>query len=275
VVLRYNQHMDFEALDSLSLGALRYLPQAGSTNDEVVQWAEQGAPDLAVVVADEQTAGRGRAGRRWFTPPGAALAVSVLLRAEAFPRLPQGDALLRLSGLGAVSICLALRQAYGLPAQVKWPNDVLLDGRKAAGVLVELSWRGDGWQYAVVGMGVNVRPEAVPPRREVRFPAVAVESVAGRPLRRTKLLYEILSRLVAWRARLHTSAFLHTWEENLAWLGQKVRVQQEDGATETQGILLGLAADGALRLQTSPGRVLRLHLGDVRLRPEGEIPTAP
>ncbi len=262
--------MDFEALGSLPLGALRYMPRVGSTNDELLQWAEQGAPDLAVVAADEQTAGRGRAGRRWFTPPGAALAVSVLLRAEAFPRRPQGDALLRLSGLGAVSVCLALRQAYGLPAQVKWPNDVLLDGRKAAGVLVELSWRGDGWQYAVIGMGVNVRPEAVPPPQKVRFPAVAVESVAGKPLRRTKLLYEILSRLVAWRARLHTSAFLRTWEENLAWLGEQVRVQPENGAAEIQGTLLGLAADGALRLQTPAEGALTLRLGEVRLRPAGE-----
>src|SRR5512147_2557842 len=120
------------SLRDMHLGELRFFPTLSSTNDEALAWAAQGAPDLSVVVADEQTAGRGREGRKWFTPPGAALAFSLLMRPvqQETPYFP------RVVGLAALSVLEALR-AYGLQTQVKWPNDVLLEGRKVAGILVE------------------------------------------------------------------------------------------------------------------------------------------
>ncbi len=257
------------ALEGLPLGALRYLPRTGSTNDEALCWGASGAPDMAVVVADEQTAGRGRAGRRWHTPAGAALAVSVVLRAEAFPATLQGDALLRLTGLGALSVCLALHSACGLQARVKWPNDVLLDGKKVAGVLTELSWSGANWQYAVIGMGINVRAEALPPKENLRFPATSLEHAAGKRLERAGILYAVLQHLVALRARLHTPAFVRLWESRLAWKGREVALQQDDARTLARGRLLGLAEDGALLLHTPQG-LCTMRLGEVQLRPASQ-----
>ncbi len=253
------------ALAELPLGEIHFLPRVGSTNEEAVRRAESGAPHLSIVVADEQTAGRGRAGRRWYTPAGAALAVSVVVRPQA--GAAGEDFSLRLSGLGAVSVCLALREAYGLPAAVKWPNDVLLEGHKVAGVLVETAWVGDRWAYAVVGMGLNVRAGAVPQGVLLRFPAGDVESSAGRPLKRTPLLYEVLRRFVAWVGRLDSPAFLQTWEDLLAYRGQAVVIEQ-NGTRLATGLLLGLAEDGALRMREADGRVLTLHLGELSLRAE-------
>ncbi len=244
------------ALQPLGLPAIRYLPVTTSTNTEAMQWAAQGAPDLAVVVADEQTAGRGRDGRRWHTPPGAALAISVVLRAGPNDAYAPS----RLAGLGAISIALTLREAYGLPAQIKWPNDVLLSGCKVAGVLVETAWQGDAWQYAVVGMGVNVRPAALP--RDVRFPATDIERVLGKGVARSKLLYEILKTLVAWRFRLGSPVFMQTWDGLLAYRGERITLMLAQSPNVT-GTLVGLADDGALRLRLPDGRLQMFSLGEI------------
>lgn len=244
------------ALQPLGLPAIRYLPVIASTNTEAMQWAAQGAPDLAVVIADEQTAGRGRDGRRWHTPPGAALAISVVLRAG--PEDVYAPS--RLAGLGALSIALALREAYGLPAYIKWPNDVLLSGRKVAGVLVETAWQGDTWQYAVVGMGVNVRPAAVPP--DARFPATDIERALGKGVLRSELLYEILKTLVAWRSRLVSPVFMQTWEALLAYRGEMVTLMLAQPPNVT-GTLVGLADEGALRLRLPDGDLQMFSLGEI------------
>ncbi|GAB4525338.1 MAG: hypothetical protein Fur0018_09690 [Anaerolineales bacterium] len=244
----------------MPLSGLRYLAVTDSTNTEAVRWAEEGAPDLSVVVADAQTAGRGRAGRRWYTPAGAGLAVSVVLRPAEEAASP-----LRLTGLGAVCIAQALRQSLGLAAQVKWPNDVLLEGRKVAGVLVETAWQGADWQYAVLGMGVNVRSGAALP--DVRFPATDIESVLGRRVPRAELLYVILERLVGWRHGLAGPDFLQTWEMLLAYRGETITLEMAHPPHVT-GTLLGLCEDGALRLRLSDGRERAFSSGEmVHLRP--------
>ncbi|MEN4100610.1 MAG: biotin--[acetyl-CoA-carboxylase] ligase, partial [Anaerolineaceae bacterium] len=118
-------------LAGLPVSELRYFDSIGSTNDEALRWAEQGAPDAALVVADTQTAGRGRMDRRWVTRPGVALAFSLALR----PTPVEASALGLFSPLGALAVAAALRENYGLLAEVKWPNDVLLERRKCCGIL--------------------------------------------------------------------------------------------------------------------------------------------
>ena len=118
-------------LTGLPLGGLRYFDSIGSTNDEALAWARAGAPDYSLVVADTQTAGRGRLQRRWVTNPGAALAFSLVL----WPAPQERQCLPRFSPLGAVAVRQALAVVFGLPAEIKWPNDVLLGRCKVAGVL--------------------------------------------------------------------------------------------------------------------------------------------
>jgi BirA family biotin operon repressor/biotin-[acetyl-CoA-carboxylase] ligase len=254
-----------QALVGLSLGGLRYYERTGSTNDEATRWAEDGAHDLALVVADEQTRGRGRAGRVWFTPPGAALAFSLVLKGLPGAASPGTSALIpRLTALGSLAVAETLQQEYSLPAQIKWPNDVLLAGRKVAGVLVEAHWQGDRLAAAILGVGLNVSSPSVPAEAEVLFPATCVQAWLATPPSRPELLARILAHLLAWRPRLADQAFLQAWESRLAFYNEWVAVIQ---ASETrQGRVLGLDQDGRLRLQDRSGKIFTIHAGEIRLR---------
>ncbi len=240
------------ALAGLPLGAVHVFMQIGSTNDEAARLAEAGAPDLTLVTADEQTAGRGRAGRRWFTPPGSALAVSLVLRPSR--PVPLGH----YAALGALAVCRALGAFPRVEARIKWPNDVLLHQVKVAGVLPEAHWEGDTLRAVVLGIGVNVTPKAVPPPEVLDFPATCVAQAVGRAVSRLALLREIVEGLLYWRARLGTADFLRAWEDRLAYRGAEVWVTPVDGAP-WRGVLLGLDAEGRLRVRDERGRVRALH----------------
>jgi BirA family biotin operon repressor/biotin-[acetyl-CoA-carboxylase] ligase len=160
-------------LADLPLGSVRYFATVGSTNDLAGRWVEAGAPDLALVAADEQTAGRGRLNRRWITPPSSALAFSLVLKN------PVEADVLRYTALGALAVCDALNAALSpvLPAQIKWPNDVIATRRKLAGVLAEAHWQGESLTAVILGIGINVAPPSVPPDEQLNYPATCVESV--------------------------------------------------------------------------------------------------
>src|SRR5512134_3605246 len=142
-----NQNELKKALAKLPLGDVRYFDSIGSTNNEALAWATSGAKDLSLVIADEQTAGRGRLDRKWLTPKGTALAFSLILCPTAGEKLH----LTRIVGLAALAVADALR-TRGLAAQIKWPNDVLLNDSKVAGILIESVWSGDEPDCVVIGI---------------------------------------------------------------------------------------------------------------------------
>ena len=266
------------SLNGLALGPLRYYERIGSTNDEAARWAASGAPDLALVVADEQTAGRGRMGRSWYTPPGAALAFSLVLRPSQ-AAAPVGHAATHLTALGALALATALESLYGLPAEIKWPNDVLVQRRKLAGILAEAQWQGEALQAVILGIGVNVEPGSVPDDPELNFPATSVAGCLAaqgeRPpaVDRLELLRAMLEQLLGWRAQLGTPRFLQAWEERLAFKGEWVRLLRHEGgeaAYPLEGMVLGLDPNGALRLGDRAGRVHAIQAGEVHLRASGE-----
>jgi BirA family biotin operon repressor/biotin-[acetyl-CoA-carboxylase] ligase len=248
-------------LSNLPLGGIRYFDQIGSTNDEALAWVDEGAADLSLVLANEQTSGRGRLERSWFTPRDSALAFSLILRPteaeRAHPAL--------LTGLLALSLVSCLHP-LGLSAAIKWPNDVLVNGKKLAGILVESSWSGQRLDAFVLGMGVNVTPASIPPTHQLLFPATSIESELGRQISREELLRDILLVALAWRQKLGTKEIIQAWEEHLAYRGQHVRV--ETGKHDAVlGIPLGLDAEGRLRLKSENGETVTIHFGDVHLRP--------
>ncbi len=246
-------------ISSLPIAEIRYFESIGSTNDEALAWAAKGAPDLSLVVADEQTAGRGRLKRKWFTPKGTALALSLIVR-------PSGRApLSRTVGLAALSITDSLTR-QGLAPQIKWPNDILLNGRKAAGILIETVWSGADVDSLVIGMGVNVNRESVPPLEHLQFPATSIEEELGHPLDRDELLRDILSAFLARRPQMDTDSFLQAWEGLLAFRGEQVQISSNDD-DPVMGQLLGLESDGSLRLHDEQGRPIIVRFGDVSLRP--------
>lgn len=259
--MNMNKRQLVKYLSSLPLGALRFYDRTGSTNDEALAWTLRGAPDFSLVVADEQTRGRGRMGRVWFTPPGAALAMSLILHPSESERAHPA----RTTGLLALSLSDSLR-SLGLHPQIKWPNDVLINGRKVAGILVEATWTGETLEALVLGMGVNVLATSVPPADQLLFPATSLETELGQPVERVELLRSILVSVLHWRPKLGTDDFLDTWNASLAFRGQQVRVVDSSEGS-VLGELIGLKPDGSLQLRDERGRSVTVPFGEVHLRP--------
>jgi BirA family biotin operon repressor/biotin-[acetyl-CoA-carboxylase] ligase len=226
---------------------LRFLDSVDSTNDYVAREARLGAPEGLVVVADHQEAGRGRRGRRWSAPRGSSLLASILLR----PTLPAG----RLHLIGVVvslSAADACRIVAGVDVGLKWPNDLVANGRKLGGVLVETELAGDQARAAVAGIGLNVWwPEGLPP--ELAEEATTLGQLTAGTVRRPALLVALLESLEARYASLESrsgqAAQLDDYRGRCDTLGRAVRVElagEGQGPASFTGIAVDLDAEGYL-----------------------------
>lgn len=251
-----------KALSKINIGDLRYFDSIGSTNDEALAWAASDAKDFSIVIADEQTRGRGRLHRTWHTPKGSALAISLILRPDKLT----SPHLSRIVGLAALAIFDSLLN-IGLAPKIKWPNDILLNGKKTAGILVESVWSGSEVDSLVIGIGINVYKNSTPPADSLKFPATSIEDELGKePPSREEILRSILSSIISWREKLPSAEIIKTWEERLAFRGQKVQILSGGEKTIT-GTLDGLESDGSLRLQVQHDKPVIVRFGDVSLRP--------
>lgn len=252
-----------EWLDLLQDRPFRYSARTGSTNDDAAEWLAQDAPDGALVLTDEQLAGRGRYRRLWQAAPGSSLLMSVILRVPPVARFPlPAEALPRVTLLGAVALAETLA-GLGLTPGIKWPNDVLLGGRKVAGILAEAAWQGAQLQGVVLGIGLNVRQDALPPERAAAFHATTLEAELGSPPDRGALLADLLARLDDWRMRLESPELLDAWRGHSVTLGRRVDVTS--GEERLSGVAAEIDAAGALLLRLDSGEVRRLLAGDVTL----------
>ena len=239
---------------------LHFYKAIASTNDRAQTLAQEGAAHGTLVVADEQTAGRGRFQRSWSTPPRSALALSLILRPEDITQV----ALARLNMLGALAVVESLA-TLGLEAQIKWPNDVITSEGKVAGVLTEGIWMGEDLEYAVLGIGVNVSPKSVPDRRDVDYPAACVEEGIEGKVSRIGLLVDIVGRIGSWLSMLDSEQLHSTFEGVLAFRGQPVKISGAD--MELTGVLQGLTPNCRLRIALAAGEVMILGGEDMRIRP--------
>ncbi len=241
-----------------SLGArLVCLPTTGSTQDEARRLARSGAPHGTVVVAGEQTAGRGRLGRRWISPAGAGLWFTVILQ-----KGPESSFLPLLSG---VAVAEALREVPGASVHVKWPNDVLLDGRKVAGILIEADST-----TALLGIGVNVNLDQNSALEPWRDPVASLHEVSGAPLPLEPILARILHSLDEWLrlAREEGPApIIMRWRELASTLGRRARIVLPRAVLE--GVAEGIDETGALLLRMDGGEQRRIAAGDVIEAPRG------
>ena len=254
-----NRPVDPLKLDGLTISpdthlvhSVVVLPETGSTNDVCRRLAECGVLPTAVV-ADHQTAGRGRLGRRWFAPPGAGLLLSVSIPHD---RLPQGVCTLGLAA--PLALVDAILETAGLSAFAKWPNDVLLNGRKTAGILIE-----DHSGFAVIGMGINVwqTPEDFPP--DLRPYATSITAEGGRIAGRAVLLEAVLRHI---RRRLYQPPELLLRDRCAVevTLGRSLIVQA--GGRALCGTGVDLKADGSLVIRLPDHTVQRVFAGDVSIR---------
>lgn len=259
----FNVPATADRLKRLGITEFRFLEETGSTNDDALAWAEQGAADGSLVVADTQTRGRGRLDRRWVTAPGAAVAMSFILRPSSAEAAHAG----LFAGLGAVAVAEALEQGWGLKPQIKWPNDVLLGGGKVCGILAEAAWSGSHLQVVVLGIGVNIAPSSIPSPEALLFPATCIEAAAGQTVERQEVLERIVERLFFWRPALGSVEFLDAWNRRLAFRSDVVQIVMP--GYNISGEVMEVDPAGGLRLRRSDGKVETVLAGDVHLRPAG------
>jgi BirA family biotin operon repressor/biotin-[acetyl-CoA-carboxylase] ligase len=233
-------------------GVIVRLDTVDSTQTVAFALVERGAADRTVVIADQQRSGRGRRGRIWQAPARSSLLASILVR----PRLPQG-LLATLSPMTAVATAEALRRVAPLAPRLKWPNDVLVNGRKMAGILLESRSVASSEPVLVIGVGVNLGQREFPPELAGRATSVALET--GRAVDRDTLLAALLEEFDAWRARLEGEGFApvrERWKSLSDTIGRKVTV---DGVS---GTAADLDADGALLIDGGEG-VRRVIAGEI------------
>ncbi|GAB4412950.1 MAG: hypothetical protein Kow00123_26730 [Anaerolineales bacterium] len=245
-----------------------YLRSTTSTNDVLKRLAADGAPEGTLVLADEQTAGRGRLNRRWVAPAGTSLLFSVLFRPpHPTPNAPHP------SPLQYTMICsLAVRDAaarlLGIPIGLKWPNDLVHGGRKLGGILTEISTDAEGTPFVVVGIGLNVNWD--PSAAEFDYPATSLANAAGHPVERGDFLRAVVEGIARRYAELRAGMSpVREWEAALDTIGQDVVVELP--GERITGVALGVDADGALLVRTGEG-TRRIVAGDVRLRSPGAAP---
>lgn len=234
------------------------LKETGSTNSYLQDLAEKGAEEGLVVFADHQTGGRGRLGRSWASPEGVNLYLSVLLRPALSPM-----EVAQLTFVSAVAAAQALEDVCGVQPEVKWPNDLLLGGKKVAGLLNEMQAEVDQVHYLVLGIGVNLNMELEQFPPDLRYPATSVKLETGAVVNRTtyaRSLLKALDRLYTQYLNQGAKPVLREWEKRCALIGQPVTVT---GGTEARGVLVGIDEDGALLVENETGRQ-RVLSGDVR-----------
>ncbi len=245
----------------LPIAHIDYFDSIDSTNSHALKLASLDVPEPALVVADTQTSGRGRMNRRWITNPGSALAFSLLLH----PKPEEQSRLQLFSALASLAVCRVLSKTYQLNAQIKWPNDILIDRKKTAGILSEAVWAGDHLQAVVIGIGLNVTRGALPPQNGLQFPATCLEDHLSEVVSREDLLVKIVSEILSTRETLGTEIFIEDYNHRLAFRGEQVRIIM--GESITVGRLTGTDLLGNLILSAGDDELL-ISAGDLHLRPE-------
>jgi BirA family transcriptional regulator, biotin operon repressor / biotin---[acetyl-CoA-carboxylase] ligase len=238
--------------------------QVDSTNDQALLLAAQGAEHGTVVVAEEQTKGRGRMQRSWHSPEGLGIYVSMVLRTSLPVQAAPQSAM--VAGLSLVKV---LREQYGLPATIKWPNDVLVEGKKLVGILADMQSDQDFTRFIVIGIGINVNHKEGDLGEPFRYPATSLAMELGVPIKRQDLLLNLIHRFELEYGRYLEEGFaavLPEFERVSAILGKQLRIQS--GKEDFSGKALGFTPEGALRLLKGDGKEEVIWVGDV-LRVEG------
>lgn len=240
---------------------IRVFQETTSTNDVMDKLARDGVKEGVVVFAESQTKGRGRLGRKWMSPSGKGLWFSVLLRPDLRPQ-----AATQLTVVAATALARAIRLQTGLVPEIKWPNDILLGGKKVVGILTELSAELDHIKHIILGIGVDVNLVSADLPPDLRKLATSLRMETGQPVNRAELAASILRELDADYVRIGNgqfSAVADEWERQCVTLGENVSIQT--GGLPMQGRAEALDEDGALLLRTQHGRLERIIGGDVVL----------
>ena len=241
--------------------AIQVFEQTTSTNDVLEKFARDGVKEGVVVFAESQTKGRGRLGRKWISPERKGLWFSILLRPDLRPQETT-----QLTVASAIALRRAVKTVTGLAAEIKWPNDLLIGGKKIVGILTEMSAEVDRVRHIILGIGVDVNQDVAEFPVELRKIATSLKIETGAEISRAELAVEIMRELDADYARIcggKFSAVADEWEAACATIGRNVSVQT--GVQKIRGRAEALDDDGALLVRTEHGHLERIIGGDVTL----------
>jgi len=244
-------------LEHLPLNKWAYKKVTDSTNDDALAWAEAGAPDFSLIIADEQLRGRGRADRKWVTHPGSSLAFSLILR----PEIIEVPFINRFVALPALALAHILGSTYQVNACLKWPNDVLIGGAKVSGILMESTWQDDHPTAVIIGMGVNVNQGSVPDDGMLNYAATSIEAVLDNPLDRWLLLSNIILNIFSLRKIICRDEFINQWNERLAFKAEWVRISAVDQDHKVK--VLGINNYGYLEVEDQFSKQHTIEFGEI------------
>lgn len=244
---------------------LKYYPEIHSTNTEALRLVEtDDINDGTILLAEHQTAGRGRLQRTWVSDPADSLTFSLVLRdTTKFP--VNHPALLTL--VAGAAVREAIRQLTSSSPLIKWPNDILLNGKKACGILVESVWDPPALIGVVIGIGINVGKRSIPPVDQMRYPATSIESETGTGISREDILVHILQNIYHWLPLAETQSFRSHYQNHLAFMGESVNIINEVDQTSIVGTCVGITKSGELILQKADGSQYNATAGEVSLKP--------
>ena len=234
-----------------------YFKETDSTNTRAKELASKGSPEGTLVISEKQTKGRGRKGRNWFSPSQAGIYTSLILR----PRIPPNEAP-KMTLLTAIAVAETLRSLTQLDANIKWPNDILINGKKIAGILTEISTEMDAIDYIVVGLGMNVNTPDFP--EDIRKIATSVFIETGKYFPRVRLIREYLKWYEKYYKIFIKTGFdpiIKRWKELTNIIGRKIMVEMID--KKYIGEVEDINNDGILILKDNNGRYRRISSGDV------------
>ena len=243
-------------------GSVRYYDTIASTNDEAKQLANEGAPHGTVLIAGQQTGGRGRMGRSFHSPAGTGIYFSVILRPECLAK-----ELMHLTCAVAVAVCDAIESAANFRPSVKWINDLVAQNKKLGGILTELSLNSDGSvKYAVVGIGINCNQKPADFPEELETIAISLRTVLGNTVSVEKILAQLIFQLKKLSCHLlsEKSAIMASYKKDCITLGQPVKVIDSQGVR--QGTAIDLQDDGALLVRFDDGTMQFVDSGEVSVR---------
>ncbi len=238
----------------------RHFETTGSTNQDALQWLAEGAPDQSLISADHQSQGRGRANRFWVTHADAGLAFSLIIRPES----AEIRFINRFTALAALALVRWLKKVYHVKACIKWPNDVLINGKKVAGILVETEWEGAYPLGLVIGVGINVMPASVPKEILLHYPASSLVQEIGLTMERDPLMWGVLQEMCALRKHLQSHAVIRSWNRSLAYKHQTVKLHHPDKSVEPVRIIR-VNLNGNLLVKGEQGRRFEVIAGELDL----------
>ncbi|HNW60597.1 MAG TPA: biotin--[acetyl-CoA-carboxylase] ligase [bacterium] len=239
------------------------LDQTGSTNSVLKEWALQGAEEGTVVVAREQQAGRGRGQHRWNSPRDLGLYCSLLLR-PALTASQSGVLALLLT----LAVIKAIRRTAGISPGIKWPNDIMIAGRKVCGILVENHLNGQQMAFAVAGIGINVQQSLADFPLALRQNSTSLRLSSGRSVDKDEILLQLLHQMNLLYPSLADMkmrrTWVNTWQQHCQHMDQPIAITQ--GGHSAEGIFRGITPWGAARVQVASGEILQLESGEFSLR---------